>query len=194
MFFSERSHTPRPVLSSCVSMTALAANVQQVPNGFWSFTGVTHPLSRESHDDGRGVDFKRLGDVVAPSARLIFIVCGGGRNPVGRTSSPAAAIDMTAAQTVAVRRRTVPLADLRDGFVFFMCGISIAYSAQPVPTFGYFAVRVTRQSECDSPLRGGIAFTLSCHPPPVFSDKLCTHAQIYGIIVAQLERIRLCLK
>ena len=82
-------------------MTALAENVQHVPNGFWSLTGVTHPWSRESHDEGSGVDLNRFAEPFAPSAFVIFIRNGGGRNPVARASSPKAAIEMAVAQIVA---------------------------------------------------------------------------------------------
>ena len=102
MFFSERSNSPRPVLSSCVSTTAFAANAQQVPHGFWSFTGVTHPWSRESHDEGRGeaVNFILL-PFAATSARTTFMRRGGGRYPVARGVSSAAHIAAKATQSIA---------------------------------------------------------------------------------------------
>ena len=89
MFFSEKSHSPRPDFKSCVSSVANAANVQHVPHGVWSFTGVIHPCSRESQAAGISVDRSRRAAVplFADRTDLAF---GGGRYPHNGESSPAA--------------------------------------------------------------------------------------------------------
>jgi hypothetical protein len=89
MFFSEKSHSPRPDFKSCVSSVANAANVQHVPHGAWSFTGVIHPCSRESQADGISVYRSRRAAVplFADRTDLAF---GGGRYPHNGESSPAA--------------------------------------------------------------------------------------------------------